>query len=678
LTFDGYNLFIVVSAVRTTVADRIFDDLLATPSLAYMSVNDQNVRPLEISSAASMPEQSSFGQLKFSNILNTVNVNPNSSLMAPHYVDENHRYVGGLDGVPVKYQKSCNYCRHRKIKCVTLPGESACNHCKQCEIQCIFSRKLPSKGRIMKSAQIAAKVDARSRLQMAEKLKVLDSNGLDSLATAAVNTEFLPSASDTPTSSVSSSNGCSDHATQVMPGVTAIVDQTIVDTKAIEVKPPLLTNTSSVPKSFDKSVETSKPQEKRLPQLIDPDPFLHIYLEPDSSVSIDSLSSLSSPPYDLYYNYVYPHTPFVSLYSFASKTDPDSVFKILLNIACASSPGNTAPSPNDLLETAKDQLALLLSPSYITDGATVGLLSSIMVHCKLSPDMEEALWRRYHDLPEAERTSEVAVGIAGVAAWYSLLHNTTDSTVAVKVPLSLCESISLDESQFSYHFVELSLLLYKFQILLASNSQEFCSPDESSSLASLSPSSSISGRSDSNSLKYQLLRLESALLLWPVKLPKDLTVVKDELLATSGAMILHILHNTVTIAFYLRAIKDKSLGRYLSIYPVPGLLQFLCGMATSSLKVGISVSKKWPIVRNYMHLTAEYILSLYEETEFQHCKVSLAFYEDRELDPLLYDRIQQVLGSQNWRASDFDGAIIYWVFRDARSMSLDAILKQNV
>lgn len=625
------------------------------------------------------------GQVKLSNLLNppeplsrplptTVCATVNGTVstvtapqLTPHYIDENHRYsAGGADGVPIKYQKSCNYCRHRKIKCVVLPGESSCNHCRQCKIECIFSRKLPSKGRILKSARISAQVYAQNRVQIAKKLKVFNVGSLDSLATAAATTadSLSPSAvkvSDTFSRTPSSSS--QDYSL------------------GRRLKQPLQQPNSSPSEHSTTFLLSGTPQsssrETDARQLLDPEPFSHIFFDPDSGVSVDSLATLTSVPYDLYFNYIFPYTPFASLYSFESKTNPDDIFSILLNIACSSSPGNIAPSPNVLLNLAEIRLANLLSQGYIADEATLGLLSSIMVHCKVNANFEDALWRKYQSFPESQKTPELSVGVASVAAWYSLLHGTTENSLLLKIPLSTCESLSLDEELFSYHFVELSLLLYKFQVLLASNAQDFCSPEESASLAALSPSSSVSVSSDMSSLKYQLLRLESALLLWPVKLPKELTVVKDDLLATSGAVILHILHNTVTLAFYFRAIKDKSFGRYLSIYAVPGLLQFLCGMATSSLKVGPSITTKWPIVRHYIHLTAQYVLSLYEETEFEHCKVSLAYYEDRELDPVLYNKIRQVLGTYNWKAKDFDGAIIYWVFRDARSMSLDAILKQN-
>jgi hypothetical protein len=57
-----------------------------------------------------------------------------------------------------KLHKSCDYCRHRKVKCVIHPGFTTCEHCKMCEVECIFSKKMPSKKRKQRSAKIAASV----------------------------------------------------------------------------------------------------------------------------------------------------------------------------------------------------------------------------------------------------------------------------------------------------------------------------------------------------------------------------------------------------------------------------------------------------------------------------------------------------------------------------------------
>lgn len=594
-----------------------------------------------------------------------------SSARSPYYVDENHRYLKGQDGLPVKYHKSCNYCRHRKIKCLVLPGELSCNHCKQCEIHCIFSRKLPSRGRIMKSAKIAAKVYAQNRLQLVENLEAFNNNGLESLATAAAKTDL--SISDTANRATYSVQVMGeqqnlDYLTIKRSENTKINRTSIQDVLFNNVDVPSSEDTSSCHNSGLKYRSESNTSSVDLPQLVDPDPYSHIGLEDSSNLSIETMINLPSRPYDLYYDYVYPYTPFASLQKIEQKNDNDVIFNILLNIACSSAPGNVAPSPIDILSAVKDHLKPLCDFSYIVDDVTISLLCCVMAHCKVTSEFADALWKKYQSFSISDHSIETSVGVATVSSWYSLLDNLSDTFSIVDIPISLFESVTLNESQFSGHFIELSLLLYKFQLLILKDfNRQANSPGEAPSLTSSSPIS----------LKYKLTQLESDLLLWPVKLPKDLIVVKNDMLATSNAIVLHIFHNTVTLAFYMRSIYDKFLSRYLSIYPVPGLLQFLCGMATSSLKVGHLVSKKWPIVRHCVRLTAKYMLDLYNETEFEHCKVSLAFYDDQFLDPSLYNRIQQILGSEDWKSKDFDGAIIYWVFRDTRSMSLDSILNRN-
>ncbi|OIW25686.1 hypothetical protein CONLIGDRAFT_502615 [Coniochaeta ligniaria NRRL 30616] len=57
--------------------------------------------------------------------------------------------------------KSCNYCRHRKKKCVlTYPSASRCGECEHLELVCEFSLRQPSLKRRTTSQRIASKLSA--------------------------------------------------------------------------------------------------------------------------------------------------------------------------------------------------------------------------------------------------------------------------------------------------------------------------------------------------------------------------------------------------------------------------------------------------------------------------------------------------------------------------------------
>lgn len=56
--------------------------------------------------------------------------------------------------------KSCNYCRHRKKKCLTESWASRCTECEHLDLVCEFSRRQPSLKRRRTSQRIASKVSA--------------------------------------------------------------------------------------------------------------------------------------------------------------------------------------------------------------------------------------------------------------------------------------------------------------------------------------------------------------------------------------------------------------------------------------------------------------------------------------------------------------------------------------
>jgi hypothetical protein len=256
----------------------------------------------------------------------------------------------------------------------------------------------------------------------------------------------------------------------------------------------------------------------------------------------------------------------------------------------------------------------------------------------------------------AVRNPNVALGAICTYAWKFFLAN-EDTLPVPQVDMGQVYRAvirQLDDQSFAYHFLFVSSLLHRYIIVT--------SVDGTAS----SPRDDIWKEK-----RRKLIDLELEFLLWPVRLPKQLTVVKDELIATPGAIILHVLHNTLLLVYYCRGIRHKEIyGRMLSIHPVPGLLQFLCGMASSSFKCRPEIIRLWPALKDCLLLTARLVVELYKETEYENCKISLSFFKEAEEDSALYAEIQELLGNDDWASKDEDGAALYWVVRDIRSMSL--------
>lgn len=56
--------------------------------------------------------------------------------------------------------KSCDYCRHRKKRCVVPHASARCSDCEHLDLPCKFSSRLPSAKRKQTSRQIAARIAA--------------------------------------------------------------------------------------------------------------------------------------------------------------------------------------------------------------------------------------------------------------------------------------------------------------------------------------------------------------------------------------------------------------------------------------------------------------------------------------------------------------------------------------
>lgn len=253
------------------------------------------------------------------------------------------------------------------------------------------------------------------------------------------------------------------------------------------------------------------------------------------------------------------------------------------------------------------------------------------------------------------------LSILSLDAWGSFLSSTEPKLLEItdSIYSSVNSSTVFPENLFSNHFAILTTILHRF-IVLKHEIDSYYTPN--------SPRMP--------NWKRRGLQIESDLLLWPVKLPRELSVVKDELISTDGALVLHILSNTVLCSIYHYALTNQSsVGKLFYLLPVPGVLQFLSGMAKSNFINGEIVQEKWPNIRQHLVITARIMLDTIQTFGYDYSKVALSFWTDQESDPDLYLQVQKALNYTDW-SDDADGAAVYWVYRDCRSMSLNLHLSE--
>lgn len=185
--------------------------------------------------------------------------------------------------------------------------------------------------------------------------------------------------------------------------------------------------------------------------------------------------------------------------------------------------------------------------------------------------------------------------------------------------------------------------------------------------------------------KKKILSFEYDMLIWPVKLSTELSVITDNIQASSEALLLHILHNTLLIAYYGDAVlKNGEFAKSISVYAIPGLYLFISGMAKSNFITGPRIAKRWRVVTDCLILSARYLLALDQKMKFDNFKEALHYfakgrnlpeYQTPELKDL-FKQIDQLLLGVDIEESIQDGSTIYWVFRDTRSMSLELYISE--
>lgn len=247
-----------------------------------------------------------------------------------------------------------------------------------------------------------------------------------------------------------------------------------------------------------------------------------------------------------------------------------------------------------------------------------------------------------------------------VDAWTSCFHRK-----AIILPpnhISKCMKFlsSLNDKCFSYQICIIGLHLYKIKWLMFTELQPL-----------------------------QILQLEYDILLWPVKLSTEFSILKDRLFGSPESFTLHIIHNVLLLNFYTFAIANLAIGSAISLFAVPGVYHFLSELAKSTYRVNVSQYENWCLISESRVMSSTMLLKLNEIMDFEPFKKTLCLFKkgsnvsDKNYQDCIYNDVQNVIATREISIDteddedETDGGRVYWVFRDIRSMSLHMYLDKQ-
>lgn len=554
-----------------------------------------------------------------------------------------------FSGSTFKLLKACNFCRKRKIKCTVLRNNNACESCKEHDRTCVFDHKVinrdkskVSKSILPKSFNVKAKI-SESITNNSKNLSSYTGTFLDQIDSFAME-EYNKSVN---------SHDIRDDLAWNHPNHPNITEDTSSSGSG--------TGHNTIPTSNNSPlVHEGAPTHFAG---IDNAHANGNYQQPNGKNSFKTYSGSKNAIKESYITHIEPYTPFLSLDVF--ENDLDTFSKCCINIAAISSLNNRLPesAANFFLDILTDSFNGPIDWNETKLSCFFLLPQRLVVPKKVIRDSLKAFNDIYtRKMANNEPISlNLVAGALCVDAWYALFNESkliTDVSISKK-----CYEIfkTMDISAFNYQFVNVNIFLYKLIWLI---------------------DASISAEEK----KDELIRFEFNMLLFPAKLSKNLIVVKDTLLATPEAFILHILHDMLMITYYTRAVTNPEYGEMTSILAVPGLYHFISGMAISNFRVTEEIAGRWSVISDCQIYTAKLLLQLYNVMEFDTFTFTLQFYNRRsnsnfdELESTSIDNaVKDFLNSNavRDRDDDFDGAVVFWVFRDVRSMSLQLYINDR-
>lgn len=215
---------------------------------------------------------------------------------------------------------------------------------------------------------------------------------------------------------------------------------------------------------------------------------------------------------------------------------------------------------------------------------------------------------------------------------------------------------TLDHSTFGHHYLRISHLALNLDRLRLAEERGCLGPDS----------------------KLLWCRLEYECLFWAVQLPSALLDLRDEMPARPEAVAIHSLHNLVVLTFYAAVLdRPDTLGTFLALRPVPGVLHYICSLARSVFICPREMIDHWALFSDIQATTARIILRLWHQTQFENFCGLLNLWDDAlNRFPVLSRSVREEIGTGPWTIDQTDGYSVFWTFRDLRSLHLEDAVPQ--
>lgn len=398
-------------------------------------------------------------------------------------------------------------------------------------------------------------------------------------------------------------------------------------------------STSCEVKTIEEDVEDIKSRDNYQLPLFLPDLY---------SISIDELRTI-------YETNVEPHTPFISKDLFSGLSGIfDDFCKICIIIAAKLNPNtDTIPDIEEISEFCNSFLTI--SPiNWNACSLSCFFLLPLKINIKYEIinnvlNTFETLYSKDYNIVQ----DSLLLGVFATDSWISFIHSKPRIMKSISEERIYNIIINMDKT-FPHFFLYVAYFLNKVMNITECENK------------------------DLNELKEYILQLEFDMLLWPAKLNGELCLVEDNYTAKPEAKILHIVHNVLLLSYYTIPIENDKIGQLCSISPVPGLYYFLCNMADSNFVIYQNIHFKWNLLDDCNILVAKLLVCLNSYMDFDFLKNALRKFDAiNNMSHLacksetLKD-VRNILAHSSYYNFDVDGALIYWMFRDIRSMSLQS------
>ncbi|KAK6198480.1 uncharacterized protein RJT21DRAFT_122057 [Scheffersomyces amazonensis] len=390
-------------------------------------------------------------------------------------------------------------------------------------------------------------------------------------------------------------------------------------------------------------------------------PFLDVSPQALSEASPSSLSSGSNVTETLetlYHNYIEHYTPFLDEEIF--KYDLDKFCESCIYIAAKCNFDSNSLQYIDSSFHLNLINSTIASPDFEWNEVSLACFFLVPLRVPIGNSIIYKSLLSFNQISSSTEKDQLSINLILGAmitdAYYSMFNGSKLLITDPLVPFKTLTYLStLNPTLFVYHFLFIGYYIYTMMWLVNDEKLSF------------------------TERKLRFLQLEFDILLWPAKLPGELLIVKDKLGGSTEAFILHLLHNTLLCCYYTYALKRKdTIGRMIAMSPVPGLYHFISGLAQSTFNVAKQLDGIWTLLSDCVVKTAKCLIDLNDIMEFDQFKVPLSLFikfqnvHDLVWQDEVHGSATTILKGFTYYDDDVDGAVVFWVFRDIRSLALQS------